>query len=333
MFGLRRREFLTFLGSAAAWPIATHGQQPQRMRRIGVLVGGLTTDDSEWQARGTAFVQELAHLGWTDGGNLRIDYRWGGPSFDLDRLRKSALELLALTPDAMLAGGAPAVAALQTATRTLPIVFANVVDPVGRGFVASLARPGANITGFMSIEFGLSAKWLELLKQIAPNVKRVAVFRNNIANSIGQFGALQVVASSLGVELVPIVGQDVGEIERQVIAFARGSDAGLIVSSAGITQPIRELIITLAASHRMPAVYPFRGFVTEGGLISYGIVQAEAYRLAAGYVDRILKGEKPADLPVQGPTKYELVINLKTARALGIDVPRAVRARADEVIE
>jgi len=330
---VNRRQLITLLaGTAAAWPLAARAQQPrERMRRVGVLVGGLTADDPEWQARGNAFVQGLAQLGWIDGRNVRIDTRYG--LGDAERQRTSAAELIALGADVVLAGGAPAVTALQMTTRTVPIVFANVVDPIGNGFVSSLARPGRNATGFMSIEFALSSKWLELLKQVAPGVTRVAVIRANNAANIGQFGAIQAVAPSLGVELTPLLGIDAGDIERDLTAFARGSNEGLIVSSAGTPQSLRAVILKLATGHRLPAVYPFRGFVAEGGLMSYGVDQAEPYRLAAGYVDRILKGEKPADLPVQAPTKYELVINLKTAKALGLTVPPTLLVAADEVIE
>jgi putative ABC transport system substrate-binding protein len=328
---MRRREFITLFGGVAAWPLAARAQQPQQMRRIGVLVAGLAADDPEWHSRGTAFVQQLAQLGWTVGHDVRFDYRFG--LGDADHIRTYVVELVALSPDVILAAGAPAVEALQAATRTIPIVFANVVDPVGNGFVASLARPNGNTTGYMSVEFGLSSKLLELLKQIAPNVTRVAIVRDTGGANIGQFGAIQAVAPSFGLELTPIIGHDPDEIEHGITAFARGSNNGLIVTSSGITKILREAIITLAAHHRLPAVYPFRGFVAEGGLISYGIDQAEPYRLAAGYVDRLLKGEKPGDLPVQAPTKYETVINLKTAKALGLDMPPAVRVRADEVIE
>jgi putative tryptophan/tyrosine transport system substrate-binding protein len=333
---MRRRKFITLVGGAAAMPailrpLDASAQQPARLKRVGVLVAGLPADDPEWQARGTAFVQRLQDLGWTDGRNTRLDFRFS--LGDPDRSRKYAAELTALAPDVILAGGAPAVASLQLATRTIPIVFANVIDPVGRGFVASLARPGGNISGFMSLEFGLGAKWLELLKEVAPGVKRVAVIRNPTNTSeVAQFGAIQAVASSFGVELTPIWG-DAGEIERALTDFVRAPNGGLIVPSAGTPQNRRELIIAFATRHKLPAVYPFRGFVAEGGLISYGINQAEPYRLAAGYVDRILKGEKPADLPVQAPTRYETVLNLKTAKALGLDVPAEVLVRADEVIE
>jgi putative ABC transport system substrate-binding protein len=328
---MRRREFMTLLGSAAAaWPLAARAQQGNRIRRIGLLLSSLAADDPESQARATAFVQGLQELGWTDGRNMRIDYRWG--LGEADRLRKSAAELVALAPDAILAGGNPALAALQQATRALPIVFANVNDPVGNGLVTSLARPGGNATGFMSVEFGLSAKFLELLKQIAPAVTRVAVLRNP-ASGIGQLGALQAAAPSFGVELTPIGDRNAEEIERGITVFARGATDGLITTSAGQTQALRDLIIALAARHRLPAVYPFRRFVADGGLISFGTDQAESYRRAAGYVDRILRGEKPSDLPVQAPVKYELAINRKTAKALGLTVPPSMLAIADEVIE
>jgi putative ABC transport system substrate-binding protein len=329
---MRRREFITLLGGAAAWPIAARGQQRERMRRVGVLMGGLAADDPEAQARITAFVQGLAQLGWMDGRNIRVDYRFG--LGDVARQRKYAEELVALAPHVILAAGSGGMGPLLQATRTIPIVFANVVDPVGAGFVESLARPGGNATGFMSLEFSLSGKWLELLKQIAPRVVRVAVLRNpNASVQIAQFAAVQGAAASLGVELTPINARDAVAIERDITAFASAPNSGLIFVNAGITRTIREPIIALAARLRLPAIYAFRGFVTEGGLISYGIDQAEPYRLAATYVDRVLKGEKTADLPVQAPTKYELVINLKTAKALGLDVPAQLLARADEVIE
>jgi len=330
---MKRREFITLLGGAAtAWPLAARAQQPARMRRIGVLVSTLPAGDPEWQARSNAFVQGLQERGWSDGRNVRVEYRWG--SGDPDRLRKYVAELVALAPDVILAAGAAAVASLQQSSHSVPIVFANVLDPVGAGYVATLARPGGNATGFASIEFGMSAKWLELLKQVAPRVARVAVVRN-VANpfEVAQFGAIQAVAPSLGVELTPIIGRDPVDIERDITVFARGRNGGLIVTAAGAPQIQRDTIIAAAAHHHLPAAYPFRGYVAEGGLISYGIDQTEPYRLAAGYVDRILKGEKPADLPVQAPTKYELVINLKTAKALGLEIPTTVLARADEVIE
>jgi putative tryptophan/tyrosine transport system substrate-binding protein len=328
---MRRREFIAGLGSAAAWPVTARAQQRDRMRRIGLLVSALPADDPEWQARGTAFVQGLQELGWTDGRNARVDFRFG--LGDAERLRKLAMELVGLAPDVLVAGGTPALPALQQATRTLPIVFANVQDPVGSGFVASLARPGGNSTGFMNVEYGLSAKWLELLKQIAPRVTRVAVVRNPaIASGMAQFAAIQAVAPSLGMELTPVGYNDAVEVERGIAAFARGPNDGLIMT-AQLGQTQRDPIIVLAARYRLPAVYPIRRFVTEGGLISFGPDQAEPYRLAASYVDRILKGEKPADLPVQAPTKFETVLNAKTARALGLTIPEILLATADEVIE
>jgi putative ABC transport system substrate-binding protein len=275
-------------------------------------------------------VQGLQELGWTDGRNIRIDYRWA--LGDPDRLRRYAAELVALTPDAILAGGNPALAALEQATDSVPIVFANAVDPVGFGMVASLARPGSNATGFMNAEFGVSGKLLELLKQIAPKLTRVAVLRNPI-NGIGQLGAIQAAAPSFGVELTPVGDRNADEIERGIAAFVRGQTDGLISTGNGSTQAQRDLIITLAARHRLPAIYPFRRFVSEGGLMSFGPDQAEPYRLAAGYVDRVLKGEKPADLPAQAPTKHETAINLKTAKTLGLTVPSNLLAIADDVIE
>jgi len=328
---VRRREFITLVGGAAvARPLAARAQQTERMRRIGVLMA-LTADDPEGQARLAAFLQGLQELGWTDGRNARIDIRWGGA--DVDRYRRSAAELAALAPDVILANFASAAAALQQATRTVPIVFVGVVDPVGAGFVASLARPGGNATGFALFEYGISGKWLELLKEIAPRVTRAAVLRDASVSGVGQLGAIQSVAPSLGVELSPIGLRDADEIERAVAAFARSSNGGLIVTANQFGANHPTLIATIAARHRLPAVYPFRYYVTAGGLISYGPDQIGQYRPAAAYVDRILKGEKPADLPVQAPTKYELVLNLKTARALGLDVPATLLARADEVIE
>ena len=315
-----RREFITLLGgAAAAWPLAARAQQGERVRRIGVLMN-VAADDPEAQARNAAFLQGLQELGWTVGRNVRIDYRWAAG--DADRLRRYAAELVALAPDVVLASGTSTVGPLQQATRTVPIVFAGVADPVGAGFVDSLARPGGNATGFISFEYGLSGKWLELLKEIAPGVTRVAVLRDSaISGGTGQFGAIQSVAPSLGVEVIPINVRDAGEIERAVAAFARAPNGGLIVTASGLAIVHRELIVMLAARHKLPAVYYYRFFVTDGGLVSYGPDPHDQYRRAAGYVDRILKGEKPADLPVQAPTKYELVINLKTAKALGLDVP------------
>jgi putative tryptophan/tyrosine transport system substrate-binding protein len=329
---MKRRELITLLGGAAAWPLAARAQQPERMRRIGVFEL-LAADDPESLARVAAFQQGLQQLGWTVGRNVRIDYRWNAAG-DADRLRRYAEELVALAPDVILAIGNPTVGTLQQATRTVPVVFVAVADPVGGGFVESLARPGGNATGFTNFEFGLSAKWLELLKEIMPGVTRVAVLRDPITDSgIGQLAAIQSVAPALGVELSPIGVGNAGEIERAMTAFARSSNGGLIVSAAALTIVHRDLIVALAARHRLPAVYPFRFFVTGGGLISYGPDTIDQVRRAAGYVDRILKGERPADLPVQAPTNYETVINLKTAKMLGLTVPLALLARADEVIE
>ena len=319
-------------GAAATWPLAVRAQQDERVRRIGVLVAS-PADDAEWQARVAAFKEGLAQLGWTEGRNVRIDTRWA--TTNADDLRKHAAELAASTPDVLVgASGTTTVAALLQATRTVPIVFAIVVDPVGAGFVASLARPGGNATGFTLFEYGMSGKWLELLKQIAPGVTRAAVLRDPaIASGIGQFGAVQAVAPSLRVELSPVDVRDAPEIERAVTAFAGIENGGLVVTASPSGTVHRELIIALAARHKLPAVYFERFFVAAGGLISYGPDYLDQYRRAAGYVDRILKGEKPADLPVQTPTKYELVINLKTAKALGLEVPPTLLARADEVIE
>jgi putative ABC transport system substrate-binding protein len=329
---IARRELLALFGTAAAWPIAARAQQQgERMRRVGVLMN-LTADDPETSARVAAFAQGLQQLGWTAGHNVRIDYRWG--AVDADHSRRYAAELVALAPDVILASGVPVVTALLQATRTVPIVFAQVVDPVGSGLVASLARPGGNATGFTVFEYGMSGKWVELLKEIAPGVKRVAVLRDAGSSSgIGQLGAIQSAASSFGMELSLVGMTDAGEIEHAVTAFARAANGGVIVTGSTPAIIHRELITTLAARHRLPAVYAFRYFVTVGGLISYGPDSIDPFRRAAGYVDRVLKGEKPADLPVQAPTKYELVINLKTARALALDVPASVLARADEVIE
>jgi putative ABC transport system substrate-binding protein len=328
---MRRRDFITgVVGSAAAWPIAVRGQQRERMRRVGLMLTTLPADDPEGQARITAFAQGLERLGWSDGRNLRIDYRWG--LGDVDRERGYATELVALAPDVLLAGGNGALTAFQQATRTLPIVFANVIDPVGSGYVASLARPGGNATGFMSVEFGQSGKSLELLKQIAPAVRRVAVLRNPVGG-LGMLGAIQAVAPSFGVELIPIADRNAEQIERGITAFVRGPADGLIATSLGQTQALRAQIIALAARYGLPAVYPFSRFVADGGLMSFGNDQQASYRLAAGYVDRILRGDKPGDLPVQAPTKAELTINLKTAKALGLTVPPTLLVTADEVIE
>jgi putative tryptophan/tyrosine transport system substrate-binding protein len=328
---IKRRDFITLLGGAAAWPVAARAQQREQMRRIGVLMN-LGSDDAEGQARNAAFLQGLQELGWTVGRNVRIEYRWGAG--DAELFRRHGLELVALAPDVILAGGGAVVPSLLQATRTIPIVFTLTPDPVGAGFVESLARPGGNATGFTIFEYGISGKWLELLKEIAPHVTRAAVIRDPaIAAGLGLWGAIQSVAPSLGVELRPLGVRDAGEIERVVTAFARSSNGGLIVTGSTLATVHRELITTLAARYRLPAVYPQRSFVTVGGLISYGPDSIDPYRQAAGYVDRILKGERPADLPVQAPTKYELVINLKTAKALGLEIPTSVLARADEVIE
>jgi putative ABC transport system substrate-binding protein len=329
---MQRREFITLLGSAAAtWPVLARAQQPGRVRRIGVL-SGFSVDDSEGQARVAAFTQALAQLGWTDGRNVQIEYRWGAGG--ADNIRKYATELVALAPDVVLATGGTSLGPLLQASSTVPIVFANVPDPVGSGFVESLARPGGNATGFMQFEYNLSAKWLELLKQIAPGVTRAKVLWDPaITAGIGQFAIIQSVAPSVGMEVSPVNVRDAGEIERAITVFARSSNGGLIVTGSALALVHRELIVTLAGRHKLPAVYFDRAFVTAGGLISYGAVLIDQFRGAAGYVDRILKGEKPADLPVQAPTKYEVVINLKTAKALGLDLQPTLLARADEVIE
>jgi putative ABC transport system substrate-binding protein len=331
---VKRRDFITLLGGAAAWPLAARAQQPERTRRIGVLMYW-SADDAEGQARHAVFTQALKQLGWSDGGNLRIDTRWA----TADDVRRHTAELVALAPDVLVAGGGTAtVAPLLEATRTVPIVFVAVIDPVGAGFVASLARPGGNATGFTLFEYSMSGKWLELLKEIAPSVTRAAVLRDpGIASGIGQFGAVQIVAPSMGVELSPVDVRDAGEIERAVTGFAQAAPArgsnGLIVTASTMAVLHRQSIIAVAARHRLPAVYSERGSITAGGLISYGPDRLDQFRRTAGYVDRVLKGEKPADLPVQAPTKYELVVNLRTAKALGLDVPTTLLARADEVIE
>jgi putative ABC transport system substrate-binding protein len=326
-----RRQFISALGGATvALPLGARAQQPA-MRRIGVLMNR-AADDSEGQAGVAAFQQDLQQLGWSDGRNVRIDIRWSHNDVDLDR--KYAAELAALAPDVLLAAGTLSVTALQRVTHTLPIVFVGVSDPVGAGVVDSLARPGGNVTGFMIFEYSMSGKWLEFLKQIAPSVTRAAVLRDAVNPAgIAQFGAIQATAQSLGVEVNPVSIRDAGEIERAVAAFARSANGGLIVTPSAGTSVHQNLIIALAARHKLPAVYAFRANVTGGGLISYGPDLVGQYRPAAGYVDRILKGEKPADLPVQAPTKFELVINIKTAKALGLDVPATLLGRADAVIE
>jgi putative tryptophan/tyrosine transport system substrate-binding protein len=328
---MQRRDFLTLLGgAAAAWPFAASAQQPDRVRRIGVL-SALAEDDPESVTRRATFEQTLKALGWTNGSNLRVDYRWSGN--DADRIRKLVAELIALAPDLIVTSGNIVLAPMMQATRTIPIVFVQTVDPVGSGFVKSLARPGGNITGFTQFEYSLAAKWVELLKQIAPHVTRAAVIRDPTRGpGIGQFAVVQAIAPSLGMELSPINPLDVSEMESAIAEFARSPNGGLIVTVGG-TAFHRDLIIALAAKHQLPAVYPYHYFASGGGLISYGPDTIEQYRRAAAYVDRILKGEKPADLPVQAPTKYELVINLKTAKALGLTVPPTLLARADQVIE
>jgi putative ABC transport system substrate-binding protein len=326
-----RRAFITLLGGATAWPIVARAQQAERVRRIGVLHTP-AVDDPDGQARNAAFLQELHQFGWTDGRNVRIDTRWSAG--DVDRIRKYVAEFVAFLPDVIVASGSATVGPLLQATRTVPIVFVNVPDPVGAGYVDSLARPGGNATGFILFEYGISGKWLELLKQISPGVTRAAVIRDPaITGGIGQFGAIQSAAPSLGLEVNPVNVRDAAEIERAVAAFARTPNGGLIVTGSALAVVHRELIIALAARHKLPAVYFRRQFVTDGGLMSYGPDIIDQYRRAAGYVDRILKGERPADLPVQAPTKYELVINLKAAKALGLEVPPTLLARADEVIE
>jgi putative ABC transport system substrate-binding protein len=329
---MKRRQFITLLGGAAvAWPLVARAQEPERMRRIGVLMA-INADDAEAQARIAAFVRGLQQLGWTVGKNVRIDYRLAG--IDADTLRKNAAELVALAPDVILAQSSPTIAPLLQATHTVPIVFTLIADPVGAGYVESLAHPGGNATGFTVFEYAIGGKWLELLKEIAPRVTRVAVVREAaVAAGPAQFGAAQTVAPSLGMELRPVDTRSAGEIDRAITAFARGANSGLLVTGSSSATLHRDLIVSLAAQYRLPAVYFTRFFVTAGGLISYGPDYVDQFRRASGYVDRILKGEKPANLPVQAPTKYELVINLKTAKALGIDVPPTLLARADEVIE
>jgi putative tryptophan/tyrosine transport system substrate-binding protein len=326
---LKRREFITLLGSAAAWSLTARAQE--RVRRIGMILPA-TSDDPEFQSWVEAFLGGLAQLGWTIGHNVRIDTRWA--TANATEIRRHATELVALAPDVILAHGGSTVGPLLQVTRTVPIVFPVAGDPVGAGFVDSLARPGGNATGFMTFEYSMGGKWLELLKQIAPGVTRVAVLRDPTQGSAtGQFGAIQTVAPSLGVEAIPVNLRDVSEIERAVATVARSGNGGLIVAAGGSASRHRNLIITLAARHKLPAVYFERSFVAAGGLLSYGPDRVDNFRRAATYVDRILKGEKPADLPVQTPTKYETVLNLKTARALGLTVPPPVLARADEVIE
>jgi putative ABC transport system substrate-binding protein len=329
---MTRRELIALLGTTAAtWPLGARAQQPERVRRIGVLMP-FAIGSPQYQERVGAFLQRFTELGWTDGRNVQIEYRasTGSP----DEIRKYATELVALAPNAILATGVSTVGPLQQVTSVVPIVFAVVPDPVGAGIVDSLARPGGNVTGFTTFEYGLSGKWLELLKELAPRVTRAAVLRNaTVSAGIGQFAAIQSVAPSLRVELTPMNVRDASEIERSITEFSRAPNAGLIVTGSALVAAHRELLITMAAKHKVPAVYFERSFVIAGGLMSYGADIVDEYRQAAEYVDRILKGEKPADLPVQAPTRYELVINLKTAKALGLDVPPTLLVRADEVIE
>jgi putative tryptophan/tyrosine transport system substrate-binding protein len=329
---MRRREFITLVGGAAvAWPFTAPAQQPERMRRIGILRSGAESDPQA-RAEQAAFVHALNELGWANARNVNIDTRWGAA--DAGRLLADARNLVALAPDLILASGGVTMQALLQATRSVPIVFLQVLDPVGAGYVGSLARPGGNVTGFTNFEYGMSGKWLELLKQMIPDMTRAAVLRDPGATSgTAQFAAIQAVAPFLKVDLIPLGLRDVGEIERNIAEFARGTNSGLIVVPGALAVVHRELIVTLAARHRLPAIYPYRYFITSGGLISYGPNTVDGYRQAAAYADRILRGEKPADLPVQAPTRYELVINLKTAKALGLEVPPMLLGRADEVIE
>ena len=329
---MRRRDFIRMIGGGAAtWPLVAHAQQRERMRRIGVLLPA-TADDAHFQTWLGAFLQGLTHSGWNIGQNVQVDIRWA--TANADAVRRNAAELVALAPDVIFAPGASTVGPLLQATRTVPIIFAVVADPVGAGFVDSLARPGRNATGFMAFEYGISGKWLELLKQIAPSLTRAAVIRDaGTPTGVAQFGVIQTMASALRVEITQVDLRDAGETERAITAFAGSSNGGLIVAASGLAFIHRDLIIRLAAERRLPAIYFDRSFVATGGLVSYGPDQVGQCRLAAGYVDRILKGEKPADIPVQAPTKYELVINLKTAKALGLAVPSSVLATANEVIE
>jgi len=329
---MRRREFIGLIGGAATLPLAARAQQPERTRRIGVLMPYPNQDNPEAQARLKAFLQELRKLGWSTDHNLQVEYRW--TSGDTDSSQKAAKEMSALPLDVILATATPSVVALQQATSTLPIVFVMVADPVAAGFVASLAKPGGNMTGFPIFEYGIGSKWLELLKEIAPRIARVGVVRDpTIPSNVGQFAAIQSVAPKFGVELTPLGGRNAKDVEQTITEFARGSNCGLICAAAPLSINNRDLIISLAARYRMPAAYPLRLFVADGGLISYGADSINFYRQAAGYVDRILKGEKPAEMPVQAATKYELAVNLKTAKALGLTVPASLLTRADEVIE
>jgi putative ABC transport system substrate-binding protein len=329
---MRRREFITLASSAAiAWPLAARAQQPERMRRIGII---FPVDDQVMHARHAAFIQGLHQFGWTEGQNVQIDVRWSPGN--AAEIRRHAAELVALAPDVILAPGIASLERWLEATRAVPIVFAIIPDPVGSGFVKSLSRPGGNATGFMMLEYSLCGKWLELLKEIAPNVTRVAVLRDpGVAAGIGQFAVIiiQSVAGSVGVEVIPVNLNDAAEFEHELVTFAESANGGLILTASALSAVHRDLIITLAARHKLPAVYQERSYAAAGGLISYGPNFLDQFRRAAGYVDRILKGEKPADLPVQAPTRYELVINLRTAKTFGLNIPSSVLARADEVIE
>jgi putative ABC transport system substrate-binding protein len=325
---MRRREFIAGFGSAAAWPVVARGQQTDRVRRLSVLMSG-KAEDKEAKEALAAFISGLQQLGWTDGGNLRIDLRLGAG--DANIIRNHAAELAAVSPDIIVTYGSSAIGQLVQATRTVPILFVLAPDPVGSGFVNSLSRPGGNATGFMAFEYSLSAKWPELLKQIMPGVRRAAVLWDPaIAAGIGQFATIQSVAPSLGLELDPV---NLRNVEQGVAAFAHSGGGGLIVTASGLAVAQRDLIVSIAAQYKLPTVYSFRGFVDAGGLVSYAASSIAQFRLAAGYADRILQGEKPADLPVQAPTKYDLVLNLKTAKALGLEIPPSLLARADEVIE
>ena len=328
---MRRRNFIALLSGAAAWPLAARAQQGERLRRVGALMN-LAAEDPVSIARSKAFAQGLQALGWIDGRNVQIDYRWAAGNADL--FQRYAAELVALAPDVILAAGAAALPVLLQATRTISIVFVHVTDPVGNAYVASLSRPGGNATGFLLFEYNLAAKWVEVLKEIAPSVTRVGVLRDpNVSHGIGQFAVIQSVAPSLGIDVTPINLRDAAEIERDIESLARAANAGLILTAAPSGPVYRDLVIALAARHKLPAIYVERLFATAGGLVSYGPDFVDQYRRAASYVDRILKGEKPADLPVQAPTRYALAINLKTAKALGMTVPPSLLARADEVIE
>jgi ABC-type uncharacterized transport system substrate-binding protein len=328
---MKRREFITFVcGAAVAWPLAAYAQETDRIRHIGVLMAG-PADELEGQLRLKGFLRGLQELGWTDGHNLRIDYRWAA---DSSHLSQYAAELISFAPEVIFASTSSSTAALQHASRSVPIVFAAVTDPIGQGFVASLSRPGGNITGFALYEYGISTKWLQLLKEVAPRLTRVAVLRDPVLPfTSGELGAMQGVAQLVSVNVSAINVRDAGEVEHGIATFAREPNGGLVILGSPVTLAHRDLIIRLAAHHKLPAIYTTGYFATDGGLMSYGPDRVELYRRAAGYVHRILQGEKPADLPVEAATKYQLVINLKTARALGLTVPTSLLARADEVIE